>query len=72
MKTRETIEVPAIDYSPGTILSIEHVAAWLGVGVRTVEQMDIPCAMIGPRTKRYLAVHVFEYLDKKAREQGAA
>lgn len=72
MKAREAIEVPGIDYAPGAILSIEHVATWLGVGVRTVEQMDIPCIMIGPRTRRYLAGHVTEYLDKKARGQGAA
>jgi len=72
MKTREPIEVPGIAYPPGTILSIEHVAVWLGVGVRTVEQMDIPCIMIGPRTKRFLSDDVIAYLARKSKGQNAA
>lgn len=72
MKVRESVEVPAIGYAANTVLSIEQVAAWLGVGVRTVERMDIPCVMIGPRTKRFLAQHVVAFLDKKATAGNAA
>lgn len=72
MRSREPVEVPAITYPPGTVLNIDHVARWLGIGVRTVEQLDIPCIMIGPRTKRYLSDDVILYLAKKSKGQNAA
>lgn len=58
---------PVIAYEPTAVLEIEHVAAWLRVSVRMVERLDIPCIMLGDRTRRYLASDIVEYLRKKSR-----
>ncbi len=50
-------------YQPGTILTSEQVAAWLGCSVRTVEAMALPKLRgLGPRLVRYEAAAVLEYL----------
>jgi hypothetical protein len=46
-------------------LEIAHVAAWLRVSERTIERLDIPFALLGKRTKRYLAADVIEFLHNR-------
>lgn len=53
-----------ISYPPETVLNIEQVAEWLQVSTRTVERLDIPFFLLGKRTKRYLARHVLEFIEK--------
>lgn len=72
MKARTPVEGPVVSYPPEAVLEIEHVAAWLRIGVRTVEMLDIPCVMLGVRTRRYVAADVIDYLRKKAKGQSAA
>lgn len=57
---------PVLAYPPEAILELPHVAAWLRVSERTVERLDIPFALLGKRTKRYLARDVIDYLSKKS------
>ena len=52
-------------YEPTAILTVEQVAAWLQVSVRSVERLDLKCVYLGTRTRRYLAKHVLEYLEDK-------
>lgn len=59
-------EGPVLAYPPEAILELPHVAAWLRVSERTVERLDIPFALLGKRTKRYLARDVIDYLSKKS------
>lgn len=54
-----------IAYPETAILELEHVAAWLRISERQVERLDIPFALLGKRTKRYLARDVIEYLARK-------
>lgn len=56
---------PVLAYPAEAILEIAHVAAWLRVSERTVERLDIPFALLGKRTKRYLGKDVLEYLAKR-------
>lgn len=56
---------PVVAYPETAVLELGHVAAWLRVSERTVERLDIPFALLGKRTKRYLARDVIEYLEKK-------
>ena len=56
---------PVIAYPENAVLEIGHVAAWLRVSERTVERLDIPFALLGKRTKRYLARDVIAYLEAK-------
>lgn len=72
MKARTPVEGPVISYPPEAVLEIEHVAAWLRIGISTAEKLDIPCAELGTRTHRYLAADVIDYLRKKARTASAA
>jgi excisionase family DNA binding protein len=53
-------------YTPETVLTIEEVAEWLGVSVRTVERWPIKRLTLSRSTRRYLAKHVLEYLEAKA------
>lgn len=52
-------------YPETAILELAHVAAWLRVSERTVEPLDIPFALLGKRTKRFLARDVLDYLEKR-------
>jgi hypothetical protein len=56
---------PVYAYPETAILELAHVAQWLRVSERTVERLDIPFALLGKRTKRYLARDVLDYLAKK-------
>jgi hypothetical protein len=60
-----SVDAPVLAYPPEAVLEIGHVAAWLRVSERTVERLDIPFTLLGKRTKRYLARHVLEYLDRR-------
>jgi hypothetical protein len=52
-------------YPPEAVLTIEQLADWLQMGKRSVERLDLPCIYLGTRTRRYLAKHVLEYLDRR-------
>lgn len=54
-----------VSYPPEAVLEIAHVAAWLRVSQRTVERLDIPFALLGRRTKRFLGKDVLEFLERK-------
>ncbi len=56
---------PVYAFPETAILELAHVAAWLGISQRQVERLDIPFALLGKRTKRYLARDVIEYLEKR-------
>lgn len=53
----------AVAHAPEAILTIEEVAQWLQVSVRTVERLDIPSVSLGHRTKRYLGKDVLKYME---------
>lgn len=55
-----------IAYPPEAVLNDVQVAAWLQISTKTLEQLPIKYAKIGYRTKRYLARHVLEYLERIA------
>ena len=59
-------DAPVLAYPPEAILELPHVAAWLRVSERTVERLDIPFALLGARTKRYLARDVIAFLEKRS------
>lgn len=64
MSEKATLEqrIPK-SYAPETVLTIEEVAAWLVVSVRTVERYPIKRVTLSRSTRRYLAKHVLEYLE---------
>lgn len=50
-------------YTPGTILTTQEVADWIGCSVRTVEAMPLPKLRgLGPRLVRYEASQVLDFL----------
>lgn len=53
-------------YPPEAVLTIRQLADWLQIGVRSVERLDIPCVMLGTRTRRYVAKDVLRYLDQRS------
>ena len=55
----------AIAYEPTAILTIEQVAAWLQMGIRSVERLNLPCVYLGTRTRRYVARDVLDYLERR-------
>ena len=61
---------PIITYPRDAVLEKEHVAAALGVGVRLVMKMDLPCFYPSIRP-RYLWGQVLDHLAKKAKENAA-
>ncbi len=63
--TKKTVDGPVISYPETAVLELQHVAEWLRISERQVERLDIPFALLGKRTKRYLARDVIEYLEKK-------
>jgi hypothetical protein len=60
------VSPPVRAYPPEAILDIEQVAEWLQVSTRTVARLPIRSTRIGHRTRRYLAKHVLEYLERLA------
>lgn len=61
----ETTRIPKA-YAPETVLTIEEVAEWLDVSIRTVERYPIKRLTLSRSTRRYLAKHVLEYLETLA------
>ena len=53
-------------YPPEAVLTGDQVAAWLQISTKTLESLAIKSAKIGHRTRRYLARHVIEYLERIA------
>jgi predicted DNA-binding transcriptional regulator AlpA len=62
-----TLSLPRrpISYPPETVLTIDEVAAWLGISKRQVERLDIPFSLLGKRTKRYVAAEVLAFLESR-------
>lgn len=58
-------EIDPKAYPAHAVLTIKQVAEWLQVGVRSVERMNIPCVMLGTRTRRFVAKDVLRYLDRR-------
>lgn len=52
-------------YAPETILTVEQVADWLQLSVRTVEKMGVRSFTVGNR-RRYLAAHILDWINKGA------
>ncbi len=48
------------------VLTIEQVAAGLGVSTRTVERADLPTIYLGTRTRRFLWGQVLDALAERA------
>jgi hypothetical protein len=55
-----------ITYPRDAVLTIEQVAAGLGVSVRTVERSDLPTVYLGSKTRRYLWGQVLDVLRERA------
>lgn len=47
------------------VLTHEQVCSALQLSPRTVERLDIPCAYLGKRTRRYVWGLVLDYLAKR-------
>lgn len=56
-----------VSYPPDAVLLIDQVAEWLGVDEATVYDYPIPYVELGPRTRRYLGKHVYEFLESRVR-----
>lgn len=55
-----------VTYPRDAVLTIEQVAAGLGVSTRTVERLDLPTWYLGRRTRRYLWGAVLDALNGRA------
>ena len=68
MFTHEVTEYAprTVSYPPDAILTEEEVAAWLLVSPKTVSRYPIKRAQLGGRTRRYLARHVYEFIEARA------
>lgn len=55
-----------VNYPPDAVLTVEEVAAWLGVSEKSVSRYGIKRIKLGGRTTRYLAEDVYAYLRAKA------
>jgi predicted DNA-binding transcriptional regulator AlpA len=70
--TDDTLERPpatptrTVAYPPHAVLTDEEVAAWLQVSVRSVQRYPIKRVQLGERTTRFLAKHVYEWLEGRA------
>ena len=54
-----------IAYPDNAVLEEHHVAAWLRIGLRSVQRLDLPWFYLGDRTKRVLAADVVAWVKKK-------
>lgn len=52
-------------YPREAVLTIQQVADALQLSCRTVERLDIPCAYLGSRTRRYIWGSVLDFLKKR-------
>jgi hypothetical protein len=48
------------------VVTIEQVAAAIGVSVRQVERMDLPTVYCGRRTRRYVWGQILDALTERA------
>ncbi len=48
------------------VLTRAEVCDLLGISLRTLDRLPIKSVSIGRRTRRYLAKHVLEYLERLA------
>ena len=48
------------------VLTRREVCEVLGISLRTLDRLPIKSGLIGTRTRRYLAKHVLEYLERLA------
>ena len=66
---RAVLPVPSLTLppAPDTILTRDEVAAWLKVSPRQVERLGVPYFDLSPKTKRYLARDVLEWLEELRR-----
>ncbi len=55
-----------VTFSRDAVLTVEQVAAGLGVSIRSVERADLPTIYIGRRTRRYLWGQVLDFLAERA------
>ena len=53
-------------YPPEAVLTLGEVAAWLAVSQRQVQRLPLKRIHLGERTTRYLARHVYEWLEERA------
>ena len=54
---------------PTAILTKEQVAAWLQIGVNTVDELGLPTIMLTERNLRYSVRQVLEYVEGQAERQ---
>ena len=50
-------------YPESAVLKPAQVMEWLQIGPKVFEFLPIRCIRLGPKTRRYLAKHVLEFLD---------
>ena len=50
-------------YPPTAILTVEEVAAWIGVAPRTVQDWPLPTLRYPTRDRRYSAGQVLRFLE---------
>ena len=55
-----------ITYPRDAVVTINQVAAAIGVSVRTVERMDLPTIYCGRKTRRYLWGRILDTLAGRA------
>lgn len=65
VKEQQVREGDIVAYSRDTVLNIEQVAAGLQVSARTVERLDIPFFLLGPRRKRYIWGEVLDFCKRR-------
>jgi len=51
--------------APDSILTRDEVASWLKLKPRQVERLGVPVLDLGPKTKRYMARDVLNWLDTR-------
>jgi hypothetical protein len=63
---RDTTVARVTAYPRDAVLTVEEVAAWLAVSERQVQRLPLKRIHVGERTTRYLAQHVYEWLEARA------
>ncbi len=48
------------------VLTKAQVAAWLQIGINTLDDLDLPTIGLTPRNPRYSVRQVLEYLEQQA------
>ena len=56
-------DVEVLAYPPEAVLKPAQVMEWLQVGPKVFELLPIKYIRMVPKTRRYLAKHVLDYLD---------